>query len=78
MFNYTEKMEVDIMLLKDLVKALDKKSFYDLIISHKSEVRKFNSNKRIVLGKLSDLTVKSISFESCDYDGWINVIIECN
>ena len=66
------------MLLKDLVKTLDKESFYDLIISYKSEVRKFNSNKRIVLGKLSELTVKSISFKTCDYDSWINVIIECN
>lgn len=66
------------MLLKDLVKALDKESFYDLIISHKGEVKKFNSNKRIALGKLSELAVKSISFETCDYDGWINVIIECN
>lgn len=66
------------MLLKDLVKTLDKESFCDLIISYKSEVRKFNSNKRIVLGKLSELTVKSISFETCDYDDWINVIVECN
>lgn len=64
------------MLLKDLVKTLDKESFWDLIISHKGKVKKFSSNKRIVLGKLSELTVKSISFESCGYDSWINVIVE--
>lgn len=65
------------MLLKDLVKTLDKESFCDLIIYHKNEMRKFNSNKRIALGKLSELVVKSISFETCDYDGWINVIVKC-
>lgn len=65
------------MLLKDLVKTLDKESFCDLIIHYKNEMKKFNSNT-IILGKLSELTVKSISFETCDYDGWINVIIECN
>jgi hypothetical protein len=66
------------MLLKDLVKTLDKESFCDLIISHKGKVIKFNSNKKMVLGKLSELTVKSISFETCNYDSWINLIIECN
>lgn len=64
------------MLLKDLVKTLDKESFCDLIIYHKNEIKKFNSNT-IILGKLSELVVKSISFETCDYDGWINVIVEC-
>lgn len=65
------------MTVNDFIKVIDSDSIYNLIVKFKGKKYVFKAAEPIDVGELGEKNILKIELETVDYDGWINVIVEC-